>query len=67
MKARPLPAVYRPSHGGPAGIHRAHSLDPELLAVTFATTGTMHEGAEITAAERELIAAAASRTNQCLY
>ena len=32
MRARPAPAVYRPSHGGLAGIIRAHSLDAQLMA-----------------------------------
>jgi len=67
MKKRPLPAVYRPAHGGPAGIHRAHSLDPQLMKISFAATGTMHVGDGLSWAERELIAAAASRTNQCFY
>jgi alkylhydroperoxidase family enzyme len=67
MKARPLPAVYRPPHGGPAGIHRAHSLDPQLMRVAFAAAGTMHVGEGLSWAERELLAASASRTNQCLY
>jgi hypothetical protein len=67
MKKRPLPPVYRPPHGGPAGIHRAHSLDPQLMKITFAATGTFHVGDGISWAERELIAASASRTNQCFY
>ena len=67
LRARPMPLVYRPAHGGPPGIHRAHSLDPALLAVTFAATGTMHPGDELTWAEREFIATSASRVNQCLY
>ncbi len=66
-KTRPLPAVYRPPHGGPAGIYRAHSLDPQLMKVTFAVAATMHVGEGLTWAERELIAASASRTNQCFY
>jgi hypothetical protein len=67
VKARPLPAVYRAPHGGPAGIHRAHSLDPQLMTVAFAATGTMHVGEGLSWAERELIAASASRVNQCFY
>lgn len=67
MKTRPMPPVYRPAHGGPAGIHRAHSLDPELMKVSFAATGTMHVGDGLSWAERELLAASASRTNQCHY
>jgi alkylhydroperoxidase family enzyme len=67
MKTRPLPSVYRAPHGGPAGIQRAHSLDVELMQVTFAATGTMHAGAGLSWADRELIAARASRVNQCFY
>jgi alkylhydroperoxidase family enzyme len=67
VKTRPMPAVYRAPHGGPAGIHRAHSLDPQLMKITFAATGTMHAGEGLSWAERELIAATASRTNQCFY
>ena len=67
MATRPIPAVYQPAHGGAAGIQRAHSLDPKLMALAFATTGTMHQGNELTWAERELVAAVASRTAQCLY
>ncbi|HVK65281.1 MAG TPA: hypothetical protein VM694_12445 [Polyangium sp.] len=67
MLSRPIPATYRPSHGGPAGIIRAHSLDPDLLQLTFAATGTFHRGDGLSWAERELIAASASRTNQCFY
>jgi hypothetical protein len=67
MKDRPLPPVYRTPHGGPAGIVRAHSLDAKLVRVTFAATGTMHAGDALSWAERELIAASASRTNQCFY
>ena len=67
MKSRPLPSVYRTPHGGPAGIHRAHSLDPKLMKVAFSATGTMHVGDGLAWAERELIAAVASKTNQCFY
>jgi alkylhydroperoxidase family enzyme len=67
MAARPIPAAYRSNHGGPAGIVRAHSLDPDLLRITFAATGTFHAGDALSWAERELIAASASRTNQCFY
>ena len=37
MLARPLPQVYRPAHGGPAGIIQAHSLDPALIPLVFGT------------------------------
>ena len=67
MAARAMPAAYKPPHGGAPGIHRAHSLDPALMRVTFATFGTLHAGPELAWAERELVAAVASRTAQCLY
>lgn len=67
LRTRPLPSVYRTPHGGPAGIHRAHSLDAQLLQITFAATTTMHVGEGLSWAERELIAASVSRTNQCFY
>jgi hypothetical protein len=67
VKTRPLPAVYRAPHGGPAGIQRAHSLDPELMKITFAATGTRELGDGLSWAERELLATSASRTNQCFY
>jgi len=67
MAKRPMPAAYRPPHGGPAGIQRAHSLDAKLMAVVFATSGSQHQGPALSWAERELIAASASRANQCLY
>ena len=67
MAARPMPAPYRTPHGGPAGIIRAHSLEPRLLEVVFGTSGTTHAGEELTWADRELLAAVASRVNQCLY
>ncbi len=67
MMSRPLPPVYRAPHGGAAGIVRAHRLDPDLMRVSFMATGTMHPGDAVSWAERELIAASASRTNQCVY
>jgi hypothetical protein len=67
MASRPLPSVYRPPHGGAPGIIRAHSLDPRLLQVTFAMSGTLHPGDALSWADRELLAAAASRVNQCVY
>jgi alkylhydroperoxidase family enzyme len=67
MRSRPLPPVYRPPHGGAPGIHRAHSLDAALVGVVFGTTGSVHAGEGLSWSERELVAAAASRTNQCLY
>jgi hypothetical protein len=40
MRERPLPPVYRPSHGGAPGIITAHSLDPLLIPRVFATSST---------------------------
>lgn len=67
LMTRPLPAVYRAPHGGPAGIHRAHSLDAQLIKVTFGATSSLHVGDGLAWAERELLAASASRANQCFY
>jgi hypothetical protein len=67
MASRPIPSVYRPPHGGAPGIHRAHSLDAQLVRVVFATTGSIHGDQGLSWAERELVAAVASRVNQCLY
>jgi hypothetical protein len=67
LAARPIPSAYIPPHGGAAGIHRAHSLDPMLMKVVFATTGSMHQGEALTWAERELVAALTSRAGQCFY
>lgn len=65
-KQRPMPAVYRAPHGGPAGIIRAHSLDPTLLRLAFTASGTNGVG-PLSWADRELLAATASRVNQCVY
>jgi hypothetical protein len=67
LAARQLPPVYIPLHGDAAGIQRAHSLDPLLMKVVFATTGSMHQGEALTWAERELVAALTSRAGQCFY
>lgn len=67
MRARPMPDVYRAPHGGPAGIIRAHSLDPQLMRVTFAASGSYRMHGALTWAEQELIAATASRSNGCHY
>jgi alkylhydroperoxidase family enzyme len=67
MAARPMPPAYRPPHGGPAGIIRAHSLDPRLLQATFSASGANAIGDALSWADRELIATSASRVNQCLY
>ncbi len=67
MAARPMPPVYRPPHGGTPMIVRSHSLEPSLMKVAFAVSGTLHAPGGLAWAERELIASVASRTNQCLY
>ena len=67
MKARPMPDVYRAPHGGPAGIIRAHSLDPKLMGITFAASGASRLHGALTWAEQELIAASASQSNGCFY
>ena len=67
MASRRVPAAYQPPHGGTPGIQRTHSLDPKLLQLAFAVTASMHRGDSLSWAERELIAATASRTAQCLY
>jgi alkylhydroperoxidase family enzyme len=66
MDNRPMPSVYRPPHGGAAGIIRAHSLDPELLRRTFSVSGALATTA-LPWADRELLASVTSRTNQCFY
>lgn len=63
---RPIPPVYRPSHGDAAGIIRAHSLDPELLRRTFGVSGALAT-TQLAWADRELLASTTSRTNQCFY
>jgi len=67
MAARPIPAAYKPPHGRAPGIVRAHSLDPALMKVAFGASGTLHLPGRLPWAERELIAAVASRTAQCVY
>lgn len=67
MSARPMPPVYRPSHGGLAGIIRAHSLDPELMPAVFAFSGGVNRSGPLSWPHRELVAAATSRLNQCFY
>jgi hypothetical protein len=66
MDDRPMPPVYRPSHGDAAGIIRAHSLDPELLRRTFSVSGALAATA-LPWPDREILASATSRTNQCFY
>jgi alkylhydroperoxidase family enzyme len=66
MDERPMPPVYRAPHGDAAGIIRAHSLDPELLRRTFGVSGAL-AASQLPWADRELLASATSRTNQCFY
>jgi hypothetical protein len=66
MDNRPMPPVYLPPHGDAAGIIRAHSLDPELLRRTFSVSGAL-AATRLPWADRELLASATSRTNQCFY
>ena len=66
MAARPIPDAYRPPHEDAPGIIRAHSLDPQLMRLTFGSTGSTHQ-ATLGWADRELIASVTSRTNQCFY
>ena len=67
MRERPLPPVYRPSHGGAPGIVQAHSLDPALIPKVFGTSTTLNGAGPLSWPERELINATTSRLNQCLY
>jgi hypothetical protein len=67
MRERPLPAVYRPPHGGAPGIITAHSLDPDLLPKVFRCSSTLNGAGPLAWPERELVNALTSRLNQCLY
>ena len=67
MSARPIPDVYRAPHGGPAGIIRAHSLDAELMQVTFGASSAYRAHGALSWPEQELIAASASKSNGCFY
>jgi hypothetical protein len=67
MRERPLPEVYRPSHGGVPGIVAAHSLDPELIPTVFGCSTTLNGAGPLSWDERELVNALTSRLNQCLY
>ena len=66
MDNRPMPPVYRPSHGDAPGIIRAHSLDAELLRRTFSVSGALAT-TPLAWPDRELLASTTSRTNQCFY
>ena len=67
MLERPLPPVYRPAHGGPAGIIQAHSLDPALIPRVFGCSSTLNGAGPLAWPERELVNALTSRLNQCFY
>jgi hypothetical protein len=67
MRGRPLPEVYRPSHGGVPGIVAAHSLDPELIPIVFGCSTTLNGAGPLPWHDRELVNALTSRLNQCLY
>ena len=67
MRERPLPQVYRPAHGGVAGLITAHSLDPQLIGRVFATSSTLNGAGPLAWPERELVNAMTSRLNQCFY
>jgi hypothetical protein len=67
MMGRPLPPAYRPVHGGAAGIIRAHSLDPELMAHVFGFSLTVNGQGPLSWPQRELANALTSRLNQCFY
>jgi hypothetical protein len=67
MLQRPLPPVYRPTHGRVAGIIEAHSLDPELIPLVFRTSSTLNGAGPLSWPERELVNATASRLDQCFY
>ena len=67
MAGRPTPPIYRPAHGGLAGIIRAHRLDPGLMPKAFGFSGGVNQAGPLPWAQRELVAAATSRLNQCFY
>lgn len=67
MRDRPLPAVYRPRHGGAPGIVEAHSLDPLGIPRVFGCSSTLNGAGPLAWPERELVNAVTSRLNQCLY
>lgn len=67
VRERPLPAVYRPAHGGVPGIITAHSLDPQLIGRVFGTASTLNGTGPLSWPERELVNATTSRLNQCFY
>lgn len=62
-----MPPVYKPAHGGPPGIVRAHSLDAALMPRVFGFSSGVNQGGPLAWPERELIAATTSILNQCFY
>ena len=66
MAARKIPDVYVPPHDDAPGIIRAHSLDATLMQAAFGATGSLHT-TSLPWSDRELVASATSRTNQCFY
>lgn len=67
MAARPLPPAYRPTHGGAAGIIRAHSPDAALMPLVFGFSAAHNGQGPLPWAERELVNTVTSRLNQCFY
>jgi len=67
MADRPMPSVYRPTHGGIAGIVRAHCLDPGLMPKVFGFSSGVNQVGPLAWPHRELVAATTSRLNQCFY
>lgn len=67
MRARPLPAAYRPVHGGTPAIIRAHGLDAELLPRVFGFSANLNGQGPLSWPQRELVNAVTSRLNQCFY
>lgn len=67
MRSRPVPPVYRPVHGGLAGIIRAHSLDAELLPLVFTVSSNLNGQGPLSWPQREVVNAVTSRLNQCFY
>ena len=63
---RPLPQPYRLPGDEAPGIVRAHSLDPQLMRLTFGSTGKLH-ASTLSWAEREVLASVTARNNQCFY
>jgi hypothetical protein len=67
MMQRPLPPVYRPSHGDAPGIIRAHSLDPDAMRHVFRFSGMLNGQGPMSWPERELVNTTTSLLNQCFY